>query len=112
MTWWAGTPNDERGRRRCWGYLTDLQASVSYRGARVEAVKNDLAAVQGEVHTLQGLGTAPGTDYSATVAAGDQALLNAATAISWAQDQGNSINEQAHQLASTAQAYANSHCAS
>ena len=95
------------------GDLTDLQASISYlRSQKDQAVKNDLAAVQGEVHTLQGLGTAPGTDYSATVAAGDQALLNAATAISWAQDQGNSINEQAHQLASTAQAYANSHCAS
>jgi hypothetical protein len=56
------------------GDLIDLQASVSYLNSqKVRAVKNDLAAVQGEVSTLQGLGAAPGTDYSAVVAAGNQA---------------------------------------
>ena len=93
------------------GDLIDLQASVSYLNSqKVRAVKNDLAAVQGEVSTLQGLGAAPGTDYSATVAAGNQALKNAANAIAMASQQGNTINAEARSLATMAQNYATSHC--
>jgi hypothetical protein len=66
--------------------------------------------VQGEASTLQGLGAAPGTDYSAIVAAGNRALRNAANAIAWASQQGNTINAEARSLATTAQNYASSHC--
>ena len=52
----------------------------------------------------------PGTDSSSAVAAGNQALANAANAISWAQGQGKIIDGEAQQLAATAQNYANSHC--
>jgi hypothetical protein len=45
----------------------------------------------------------PGTDSSGAVAAGNQALTTAANAISWAQGQGNTINGEAQQLATTAQ---------
>jgi len=93
------------------GDLIDLQASVSYlRSQKVQAVMTDLVAVQDEVGTLQGLGAAPGTDYSSTVAAGNQSLKNAANAIAWASQQGNAINAEARSLATTAQNYASSHC--
>jgi conjugal transfer/entry exclusion protein len=66
--------------------------------------------IQSDLGTLQNLGAAPGTDSSSAVAAGNKALSNAAGAISWANQQGNAINNQAQQLATTATNYANSHC--
>ena len=93
------------------GDLIDLQASVSYlKGQKVRAVKDDLVAVQDEVSTLQGLGAAPGTDYSAMVAAGNQALKNAASAVASASQQGDAVNAEARSLATMAQNYATSHC--
>ena len=76
----------------------------------IAQVKQNLAAVQSVVSQLQALGTATSPDPSSAIAAGNQALRNAANAISWAQGQGNMIDGQAQQLASTAQGYASSRC--
>lgn len=59
---------------------------------------------------LQSLGATPDTDPSAAIAAGNKALTNTANAISWAQDQGNTINGEARQPATAAQNYATAHC--
>jgi hypothetical protein len=86
------------------GDITDLQAGG------IQSVKNDLSAIQNDLSTLQSLGSTPGTDSSGAVAAGNHALKNAASVISWAQGHGKTINGEAQQLATTAQNYASSHC--
>ena len=86
------------------GDITDLQAGD------IQSAKNDLASVNTDLGTLRSLGATPDTDSSAAVAAGKKALRDAANAISWAQGQGNTINGEAQQLATTAQNYATSHC--
>lgn len=92
------------------GDLSSLQGDVtSLQSGDIATVKNDLSAVQQDLATLQGLNTTPDTDSSAAVAAGNKALADSANAIAWANGQGNSINSQAQQLATTAQNYANAH---
>jgi hypothetical protein len=65
--------------------------------------------VQSDLGTLQGLGATPETDSAAAIAAGDKALKSAANAIAWANQTGNGIDNQAQQLATTAQNWANQH---
>jgi hypothetical protein len=92
------------------GALNSLQSAVSYLQENgVQAVRNDLAAVNGDVGTLHGLDATPAVSYSGAVAAGNKALSDAASAISWADGQGNTINGEAQSLATTAQNYANAH---
>jgi hypothetical protein len=91
--------------------LNTLQTDVTtLQQGGIQSVKNDLSSIQSDLSTLQNLGVTPGTDSSAAVAAGNKALSNAASAISWAQGQGNMINGQAQQLATMAQNYSSSHC--
>jgi hypothetical protein len=89
---------------------SDISALQSGPGISIAQVKQDLAVVQSEVSQLQALGTAPSPDPSSAVAAGNQALKNAANAIAWASQRGNTINAEAGSLATTAQNYASSHC--
>jgi hypothetical protein len=83
---------------------------TSLQDGDIQAVKKDLSDVSSDLAALQNLGATPGTDSSSAVAAGNKALTSAANAISWAQGQGEIINGEAQQLATTAQNYANSHC--
>jgi len=93
------------------GDLDSLDGDIqTLQSGDIQSVKNDLASVANGLNTLKGLGAPPGTDSSSAVAAGNQALANAANAISWAQGQGKIIDGEAQQLATTAQNYANSHC--
>jgi hypothetical protein len=92
------------------GALNSLHGAVSYLQQNgVQAVKNDLAAVNRDLDTLQGLDATPAISYSGAVAAGNKALSDAASAISWADVRGNTINGDARNLAATAQNYANAH---
>jgi hypothetical protein len=105
----AGTVGGDAGT--VGGDLGSLNGDVqTLQSGGIQSVKTDISNIQKDLSTLQGLGAPPGTDSSAAVVAGNQALKSAANAISWANQQGNSINSQAQQLASTAQAYASSHC--
>jgi hypothetical protein len=93
------------------GDLDSLNGDIeTLQSGDIQSIKNDLANVANGLKTLKGLGAPPGTDSSSAVAAGNQALANAASAISWAQGQGKIIDGEAQQLATTAQNYANSHC--
>ena len=93
------------------GDLDSLDGDIqTLQSGDIQSIKNDLANVANGLKTLKGLGAPPGTDSSSAVAAGNQALANAANAISWAQGQGKIIDGEAQQLATTAQNYANSHC--
>jgi hypothetical protein len=90
--------------------LGALQADVTaLQNSGVASVKTDLANIQSDLATLQNYGTAPATDSSAAVPAGNKALTDASNAISWANGQGNSINGEAQQLANTANSYSSSH---
>jgi hypothetical protein len=90
--------------------LATLQTDVTgLQDNGISSVKTDLSSVQGDLSTLQGLGANPLTDSSKAVAAGNKALTDSANAISWANGQGDQINDQAQQLANTAQSYANAH---
>jgi hypothetical protein len=91
--------------------LDDLNADVTdLQDGGISSVQTDLSNVASDLSTLQGLGAAPGTPSSAAVAAGHKALTSAASAISWANGQGQKINTEAQALATTAQNYASSHC--
>jgi hypothetical protein len=95
--------------------LSSLQADIqslqtSTGGNGIAGIKDDMAAVNGDVNTIHGLGASPGTDTSLALVTGNKAVSNANTAIEWAQGQGNAIGGQAHQLSSTAASYANSQC--
>jgi hypothetical protein len=90
--------------RRTWNRPT----YIPRRG--INQVKHDIAAVNGDVSTLQGLGATPGTDPSGALAAGNKALSDAASAITTSQNEGNAIDGQAHQLMIAADNYDTSHC--
>ena len=93
------------------GDLDTLQGDVSYlKSGEIQAVQTGLSNVQNDLSTLQGLGAAPATNSSTVIAAGKEALASAQSAINWADGQGNTINSEAQQLATTATNYANSHC--
>lgn len=82
---------------------------TSLRNRDIQAVKYDLSNVSLDLSGLQNLGMTPDTDSSSAVAAGNRALTSAANAISWADGQGSTINNEAKQLATTAQNYASAH---
>lgn len=93
------------------GDLDTLDGDITYlQSGEIQTVKSDLANVRNDLSTLHSLGATPAIGYSSAVASGNQALKNAASAISWAQGQGKMINSEAQQLATTAQNYASSHC--
>jgi hypothetical protein len=60
--------------------------------------------------TLHSLGASPDTNAQPAIKQGNATLKNAASAISWAQSQGASINSAAQSLATAAQNYATAHC--
>jgi hypothetical protein len=87
-----------------------LQGDVnSLQNGKVAAVNDDLSAVQKDLTSLHNLGATPDVSTSASSAAGGKALTSAASAITWADGQGSSINNQAQALATTAENYANNH---
>jgi hypothetical protein len=93
------------------GDLDSLNGDIqTLQSGDIQSIKSDLANVANDLNTLKGLRAPPGTNSSSAVAAGNQALTNAANAVSWAQGQGKIINGGAQQLATTAQNNANSHC--
>lgn len=93
------------------GDLDTLNGDIgTLQSGGMQGIKADLANVQSDLSALQSLGASPDTSTSPAIAAGNQALKNAANAISWAQGQGKQINGEAQQLTTTAQNYASSHC--
>jgi hypothetical protein len=70
-------------------------------------VSSDISKVQGDVSQLKSLGATPATDPTAALAAGNKALKDMASAITWAQQQGSALDGQAHQIAKAADALAN-----
>lgn len=90
--------------------LGSLQADVSsLQVGDIQSVQTDLSNVKADLSTLQGLGVTPAVSSATAIADGNQALTNAANAISWAQGQGKTINSEAQALATTAQSWANQH---
>ena len=95
----AGTVNGDLGTVQ--GRISMLQAN---------SVHHDLTAVENDMSTLQSLGAAPGTGPSAAIAEGRKALSNLASAVSWAQWEGQSLNSQAQQIAARESGISNSGC--
>jgi hypothetical protein len=87
------------------GDLSTLQGDISTLQAN--NVSHDLAAVQSDTNTITNLGGTPNPDPSSAIAEGNKALSDLNSAIAWATSNGNSINSQAQQLATQAQAAAN-----
>jgi hypothetical protein len=83
---------------------------TSLQDGGIQTVRDDLSKVSSDISTIQNLGATPATNSSPAVAAGNKALTSAASAISWADGQGKTINGEAQALATTAQNYASSHC--
>ena len=73
-------------------------------------LKLDMSTVQRDVNMLKKLGATPGAAPSGAVATGNKALSDVGNEISSANQQENTMDRQAHQLATTAQNYAKSHC--
>jgi len=89
------------------GDLSALNGAVTYlQQNEVAAVTGDLTAVQNDLGLLASLDAQPAVSTSAAQSAGKQALASAASAISWAQGQGNTINGEAQALSTTAANYA------
>lgn len=85
------------------------QSAAGSVGSGVSGVQNDLSAVQGDLSTLQNLGATPATDASAALKAGQTAVGDANAAISWANGQAQTLNNEGTQLATTAGNYASQH---
>lgn len=66
-------------------------------------VSQDISAVQSDTSTVTNLGGSPNPDPATAIAQGKKALSDLAAAIAWASSTGNSIDNQAHQVASQAQ---------
>ena len=81
--------------------IQSIQSGASDIQNDMQAVKNDIAQLDND-----GDGAAPSQDPSSTLKAGKTAVSNADAAVKWATGQGNSINSEAEQLATTAQDYA------
>ncbi len=77
--------------------LGTVQSRIST--LRANSVPHDLTAVRNDVRTVQSLGAAVGTAPSAAIAQGQQALSNLASAASWTQQDGQTLNQQAQQIA-------------
>jgi chemotaxis protein histidine kinase CheA len=104
----AGTVGGDAGT--VGGDLGTLNADIqTLQAGDVAAVKTDIANVSNDLASLQNLGHRPALNASAAIAAGNQALKNASAAIAWAQGQGQQIDGQAQQLATTAQNWASQH---
>lgn len=86
------------------GDIQILQGSSGIAG-----IQSDIAAVNSDVSALQTLGASPSQDPSGVLSAGNKAISSANAAISWATQQGNAIDGEAHQLATTAQNWASQH---
>jgi hypothetical protein len=82
-----------------------VQTDIS--GLQNNQVGSDIAKVQGDVSQLKSLGASPDTNPSAALAAGNKALKDMASAITWAQGQAGTLDGQAHQTAKAADALAN-----
>jgi predicted nucleic acid-binding Zn-ribbon protein len=88
--------------------LASLQSDVTSIQDSLSGIQTDISNVNSDLSTLQNLGATPGIDASGALAAGQKAISNANAAIQWANGQGNGIDGQAHQLATTAQNYESS----
>ena len=84
--------------------LAGVQTDIS--GLQNNSVTRDISTVQSDVSQLQSLGASPATDPTAALAAGNKALKDMNAAISWAQQQGSTLDGQAHQIANAADALA------
>ena len=102
----AGTVDGDSGNVD--GDLGNLQGDVSNLQAEVSTVRQDLSTVQADVQAIQSLGGSVSPDPSAAIKAGNKTLSDTKKAIAWANGQGNGLDGQAHQIASQADAYANS----
>ncbi len=92
--------NDGKAGRHAGTVSADLGTVQSRISAlRANSVPHDLTAVHNDVRTLQTLGAAAGTAPSAAIAQGQQALSNLASAVSWTQQEGQTLNHQAQQIA-------------
>jgi hypothetical protein len=85
------------------GDIEDLQAGD------IQSVQTDLSNVKTDLSTIQSLGVTRGVSSTTAITDGNQALTNAASAISWAQGQGKTIDSEAQALATTAQNWASQH---
>jgi hypothetical protein len=72
----------------------------------MQTIQSDLASVQGDVATISNLGGTVTPDPSAAIALGKRTLQDSQSAITWATSTGNSLDNQAHQIASQADAFA------
>jgi hypothetical protein len=92
------------------GYDNSLQGGVSsLQDGGISTVKGDLTAAANDLSALKGLGASPQTPTSSAVAAGNNALTDAASAISYATSQGNQYVSEANSLAHTAADWASNH---
>lgn len=76
----------------------------------IQEIRSDVSTVQGDLSTLKGLGVTPSTPSMSPLADAGKAIKNADAAISWAQEQGKTIDAEAHQLSTAAENYATAHC--
>ena len=88
--------------------LGTVQSRIST--LRANPVPQDLTAVRNDVRTVQSLGAAAGTAPSAAIAQGQQALSNLASGASWTQQEGQTLNHQAQQIAAQESHIPNSGC--
>jgi hypothetical protein len=84
-----------------------LNADESSIQIDISGLQSDIKAVQNDVAQLSSDGAYPAQDPSGALAAGSKAISNANAAIQWATGQGNTVNGEAQQLATTAQNYMN-----
>jgi len=90
------------------GDLSTLQGDISsLQSGAIQAIQSDIAAVQSDVATIQNLGGTVTPSPSSAVALGNKTLKDSKAAITWATSNGNSLDNQAHQIASQADTYAN-----
>ncbi|HEX3921991.1 MAG TPA: hypothetical protein VHY31_06875 [Streptosporangiaceae bacterium] len=99
----AGTVSDDAGSVS--GDLSSLQDDE--QSLQDNDVSQDLSAAASDAATVTNLGGTPQPDPTAAIKAGNKAVKDLSAAISWATSEGNSINGQAQQVASEAQAAAN-----
>jgi hypothetical protein len=99
----AGTVSDDAGSVS--DDLSSLQDDE--QSLQDNDVSQDLSAVASDAATVTNLGGIPQPDPTAAIKAGKKAVEDLSAAISWATSEGNSINGQAQQVASEAQAAAN-----
>lgn len=85
----------------------DIQALQGSSG--IAGIQGDITAVNSDVSTLQNLGASPSQAPSGALSAGNKAISSANAAIQWATQQGDAIDGEAHQLATTAQSWASQH---